>query len=54
MTYLSYHHLTTRLGPATALDDCTALVKSGRVTAFLGSSESGKAVTVALPARLSP
>jgi ABC-2 type transport system ATP-binding protein len=45
---LSVHHLTKRYGAVTALDDLSADVAPGRITAFLGANGSGKTTTMRL------
>jgi ABC-2 type transport system ATP-binding protein len=45
---LSFHHLTKRYGAVTALDDLSADVASGRITAFLGANGSGKTTSMRL------
>jgi ABC-2 type transport system ATP-binding protein len=45
---LSVHNLTKRYGAVTALDDLSADVAPGRITAFLGANGSGKTTTMRL------
>jgi ABC-2 type transport system ATP-binding protein len=45
---LSVHNLTKRYGTVTALDDLSADVAPGRITAFLGANGSGKTTTMRL------
>jgi ABC-2 type transport system ATP-binding protein len=45
---LSFHHLTKRYGAVTALDDLSADVAPGRITAFLGANGSGKTTSMRL------
>jgi ABC-2 type transport system ATP-binding protein len=45
---ISFHQLTKRYGEVTALDDFTADVAPGRITAFLGPNGSGKTTSMRL------
>jgi ABC-2 type transport system ATP-binding protein len=45
---LSFHSLTKRYGAVTALDDLSAEVAPGRITAFLGANGSGKTTSMRL------
>jgi ABC-2 type transport system ATP-binding protein len=43
---IAFDGLTKRFGPVTALDDFSAHVASGRITAFLGANGSGKTTSM--------
>jgi ABC-2 type transport system ATP-binding protein len=43
---LAFQHLTKRYGEVTALDDFSAEVRPGRITAFLGANGSGKTTSM--------
>jgi ABC-2 type transport system ATP-binding protein len=43
---ISFSHVTKRYGAITALDDFSATVASGRITAFLGANGSGKTTSM--------
>jgi ABC-2 type transport system ATP-binding protein len=43
---ISFHHVTKRYGAVTALDDFSAEVFPGRITAFLGANGSGKTTSM--------
>lgn len=45
---LSFHNLTKRYGAVSALDDLSANVAPGRITAFLGANGSGKTTSMRL------
>jgi ABC-2 type transport system ATP-binding protein len=45
---LSFHHLTKHYGAVTALDDFSAEIATGRITAFLGANGSGKTTSMRL------
>jgi ABC-2 type transport system ATP-binding protein len=45
---LSFHHVTKRYGAVTALDDFSAEIATGRITAFLGANGSGKTTSMRL------
>lgn len=46
MTDIQVRRLTKRYGAVTALDDLTAHITAGRITAFLGANGSGKTTTM--------
>jgi ABC-2 type transport system ATP-binding protein len=48
MPGIAFHHLTKRYGAVTALDDLSAAVAPGRITAFLGANGSGKTTSMRL------
>src|SRR6476620_11621652 len=43
---IAFHHVTKRYGAVTALDDFSAEVWPGRITAFLGANGSGKTTSM--------
>jgi ABC-2 type transport system ATP-binding protein len=45
---LAFHHVTKHYGKVTALDDFSAEIASGRITAFLGPNGSGKTTSMRL------
>ena len=45
---ISFTHVTKRYGAVTALDDFSATVARGRITAFLGANGSGKTTSMRL------
>jgi ABC-2 type transport system ATP-binding protein len=46
MTLIQFVRLTKRYGPVTAVDDLTADIAPGRITAFLGANGSGKTTSI--------
>src|SRR3954467_768775 len=46
---IAFEGLTKKFGAVTALDDLTAEVAPGRITAFLGPNGSGKTISMRLP-----
>ena len=46
MAAIELHHLAKRYGAVTALDDLTAEIHPGRITAFLGANGSGKTTSM--------
>ena len=43
---ISFSHVTKRYGPVVAVDDFSATVQPGRITAFLGANGSGKTTSM--------